>query len=630
MILEAHMVDLKSDLHHRCLYVLNRRGITNFNDINVDVQSPDKLQGDILAAYIKLDDKQIHIIVAENYSDALARMIEEEKLTRIPSQITDDVVELLVTHEHGHHRICPKTPEGFEAIIKGIDEEISGREIRQANIEFLCGRISNMFEDTLLNTVTSTEPESESFRNGLGLTYLLRHNCQRALMKPLGFWQRFMTPSDKSFAVFLDSSMLLCDVPPELRAAIRKYQSKFILGFSRYVRKVVDVYTGDKTLTRMILDGKDIGGNARLDLAQRLQDMGSWKQMAKDYAAIMYPLMKPRETWQDKMVEKRSDSKPSSSKPCDKSKAPVPSDVPKTDMPYSGFEKIRDMFASDDGSHWLTYFRRLDQMYRERARRMAIFAESEESSPNYERATSTEEILPQDFSPKGIDWAATRVRKGADGRVQNINFYKRGFPIHLNIPAKDTPGGIPDLGFIFDSSASDGFDPFNPDEAKKGGYDLACLQFHCVLAYLESIGLAPLMNFNMINFSNYTKTSGWRSYDQIRQVQETMYAHQNGATVMDPKIIRQMVDERRDNFIAFMLSDTDFNFDRNAQEIVREVDRLLESGAGFYVYKLGHMNTEFATQMRRRRVGMREIESVADFMNLSLKFTKDLYGEVVA
>ena len=78
-----------------------------------------------------------------------------------------------------------------------------------------------------------------------------------------------------------------------------------------------------------------------------------------------------------------------------------------------------------------------------------------------------------------------------------------------------------------------------------------------------------------------------------------------------------------------MLSDTAFNFPENIEEVVKEIDNILESGAGFHLFKLGKEETEFSRLMKRRRVGINEIDSTEDFRNIVLKFSKDLYGEAI-
>jgi len=192
----------------------------------------------------------------------------------------------------------------------------------------------------------------------------------------------------------------------------------------------------------------------------------------------------------------------------------------------------------------------------------------------------------------------------------------------------ETAGGIPDISFIFDTSSSEGFNPLAKDEKQKGSYDLACLGFYSIVKYLESIGLAPMMNFNVINFSSFTKSSGWSPYSDLNRLKRLLFAHQNGATFLDPVAIRKLTSGRKDSFISFMLSDTGFNSEKNAEEIIKEIDLLSQSSSHFHLFQLGGLETKFSNQVKRLGAGVDLINSTEDFMNLSLKFTQNLYGEI--
>ena len=704
------MADVKSELRSYCINVLDKKGWKNFEDIDVKVVSPDKSPAGF-SAYIDLRDRSIHTTVAENFYEAIDTMIQQEKLELTREQVLADLMNFIVSHEYGHHQICPRTQQGQEAILAGHYKAIEGREYREEVIGFLCSRMANMFEDTLLNTVNSRKPEDRvEYSQGMGLAYLLMNNYQKNLAKAVKAGKtglgKFLPGAgnkfDKSFALFLNSSAFLCNIPEKFHEKLRKYNPTFFPSLNRYTRKMGDIFTGDSGLTDKILRRENLSGDDALILTSRLQEMNNWRRMAEDYANIIYQFMRPGPQRTDGMIKRGSPSdgqgdssqnsagnsqkgnKNGSNKPqnnkdgkdgknstgkLEKTKKDgaggkdkkddkkngkddkkddkngqgnKPQDEngdedddtpqkPRPDVDYNTFKKIREELGLPmEGSSYDSMYNRLNRMYRQRAMKIALFAEEERDAFDLERDVTLEEMPLDQFTPKGVDWASTRIQKSADGSVRNVQLYRRTNPIKFNIPAQESQSGIPDLSFIFDTSFSQGFDPFNADEKKKGDYDLACLAFYSILNYLESIGVAPMMNFNVINFSNYTLSSGWRPYSDIKEVKRVMFAHQNGATVLDHKAIRKLTEDRRDNFISFMLSDTDLNFEQNIREVVREVDNLLNCGAGFHLFKIGNLSTQFASAMLERRVGISQIRSSADFLKLGLKFSKDLFGSAVA
>src|SRR3989344_9625783 len=290
-------------------------------------------------------------------------------------------------------------------------------------------------------------------------------------------------------------------------------------------------------------------------------------------------------------------------------------------VPPGGFFKwlFRDVIFSHTpySSPYLFQYHRLDQLYRERAGHVRLIAESPDRElPKMELLIGSEEMPLSDFNPRTVDWSSTRI--GPRG----VQLYRKVPGFTLPIKDEDTPGGIPDLSFIVDSSSSMKFDPWEGT----GEYHIAALTIYSLMRYLEEEALAPLLNFNMINFAGATVESGWQSYHDIERVKRTLFDYQCLGTYLDPNALRNLRLNRRDEFICFMLSDTGFNDPANTQDLLRQVDAMIaKRGIGFYLFQIGD-HSEFSLGVEERGLPVQCIKDVQEFQDMTIAFTRELYG----
>ena len=254
---------------------------------------------------------------------------------------------------------------------------------------------------------------------------------------------------------------------------------------------------------------------------------------------------------------------------------------------------------------------------------MALFAEEETRSGMFHELYAGKEPLAlDDFTLRRVAWSETRMYEGAGGL--ELELFKRSMPLRLEIESTNNPGGLPDICFIIDSSSSMRFDPLKGEGS--GDYHYAVLGFYSILKYLKEANLAYELGYNLINFSHTTVSSGWRSYREIEEVKRTLFDYQGSWTNLDAKELQKMRETRKDSVICFMLSDTMFAMD-NEREIIDEVDQMLATGdMGFYLFQIGGPTT-FCRALEDRGIPPTYIASAQDFMNLSLRFTKNLYGQ---
>ena len=644
--------EIKQHVTKLCWDVIREKDYKAFNDTVVKVD--ENLEN--FAAFITLNERKIHILTGIDIYDAIDNMLKDTKLKYTRNEVLEKIMYFMVVHEYGHHQWCPRTQENFVAILEGSYEAIKGREINEEKIQQLCLYLHNLFSDTILNSINScVDSNGQKFREGHGLFYLLNYHYNK---------KRKGVKGDKAFTLFVQSNRLLCNGDIELEKLTKKYYRRFFLGGDRYLKKIVDVFSGDETLTKQILN-RQSNSETFYKVTNRMRDSSLWKKMSYDYTNIMYPFLINRNLWLEssytrKNIEEQEEKgqqggggeKGTSRKIIGRTrqqrKAGGGNEKKggkngKDDLPSNGsdiFDKIIDSLSPHTpfSSHYLKHFDQLDRLYKERAGRIALFVEKDErEAPHFEKQLSTEEMPLQEFSSRDIDWSSTRIHKKKDGSKE-IELFRGSNPLILPFEAKESPGGIPDLAWVFDSSISMEFSPFKNNG--EGDYHFAVQSFYSKLNFLEDAGIAGVLNYFLANYSGMTVSSGWRSYSELEIIKKTLFDYQGGCTFLNPKIFEEMRRTRRDNFICFMLTDGGFNERENREQIIKEIELMRESGAGFYLFNIldkerldaGMISEEelmFAKELKIRGFPVTDIASAEDFMKMSIKFTKDLYGEVI-
>jgi hypothetical protein len=277
----------------------------------------------------------------------------------------------------------------------------------------------------------------------------------------------------------------------------------------------------------------------------------------------------------------------------------------------------------DETSPYALALPRMDFIYRKRAGRIRMTGEEEKEMEGlYDQMLATEEMPFEEFSSEDIDWSSTRVTKDHQGK-RNILLYRKTTPLTLPFKGESDQGGLPDIAWVVDCSPSMYFDP----EAGEGQYHIAVLTIYSQLNYLEQEGIAPLLNYHVMNFSHRTRSSGWCTHAEQMKFKHTLFDYGGMGTVLDPTEFSRLRRERHDNFIIFMLSDFDFNFQTNYQEILNEIDLMRATGGiGFFPFQIGPEGA-FAGDLKKRGIPVQTVIRPEDFLYGSIKITRDLYAE---
>jgi hypothetical protein len=269
----------------------------------------------------------------------------------------------------------------------------------------------------------------------------------------------------------------------------------------------------------------------------------------------------------------------------------------------------------DGSNHFKPYsFEDLDSFYTQAAGNLNLTLEGHKGNENFEVWKGKKSIDELDL--KTIDWASTLYFK--KNGTPHLNLYEKKMPIEIDAKVRENLGGLPDLCFVFDSSGSMGFNP-----KVSGEYHTAILAFYSILNNIEKRGIAPLLRYNAVNFSNTTFCSGWQSYRDIKLVKEALFKHQGGGTTIDVSKINDIRMQRTDNYLLFFLSDLGIS---NIVEITKELISTHDSrAANILIFKLGGRDL-YSEPFEHAGIPLFYARNAEDFMHDSIKITDNIYS----
>ncbi len=266
----------------------------------------------------------------------------------------------------------------------------------------------------------------------------------------------------------------------------------------------------------------------------------------------------------------------------------------------------------------LPNFEELDALYRNRAAPLVINIrddnrEDPEAPLRYIERVNAD---PNELRPGRIDWGRTRFLGNGD-----FQMFERELPLNLDIPVETTPGGMPDLLWIVDSSESMGWNP----EQGIGCYDSVARIVYSAHLSLEKSGKGFYINYGLINFSSTARFTGWVPYQELDKVHQELFKYQNGGTWLHPNSIKQAVQEAKDVFVALMVSDGDFNILTNENEIAKQIKELESGGNYFALFQIGPMSG-FANKLRAQGSPVFEVNGPKDMYELVVEIEKSTWG----
>ena len=624
-----------------CDQIIEEKSWRGFKDRRINVTPG----GFPVRAHLSLSDRRIQLTVSRRFEPLVQSMIQKHKLRVDTESACEAIVYHLLVHEFNHHHYCPHSVFLFEQILNGIRRVVEKKEIRESKIRQVCLEIHNMFSDTVINAIESQSDQSKRYRLGQDLAQLLVL-FYRSQTKWSG-------KSDKAMRLFLESNMLLSSTSDEIYEQARHYLPKFFWHHERVLRDIIELFLQEPGLVERTLT-KDLLDCDSTEIVNRLLDYKQWPQQAEDYARIIHPYLKQSHEWLENAfaeyaAEPAALSKIREARLSNVSRgrkgdagtmaqagngdpAPGESVAQPSDSSYQKqFRPKPAIGTKEKQTHPINHsatphreagtsnlkkhdYQSLNRFYEERAGNIKL--EGEFVDQSLEILTGIEETDLSNLSKLRL--SSSFVLKRPDGSLY-MSLKKRSFPLTIDSRGGETVSGLPDLCFVFDSSGSMQFEP----SAEQGEYHIALLAFYSILHELEAKGLASLLRFNALNFSDTTFASGWRPYYEIEAVKKVLLQHQGGGTKIDVGKLSAIRHERKDNYLLFLLSDLEIS---NVSALEAELIKTHQSkAANVLIFKLGGKNL-LSARLEEAGINIFYIRTAADFMNGSITIARSVYS----
>lgn len=623
-----------------CDQIIEEKRLRRFRDRRIIVTPT----GFPVRAHLSLNDRRIQLTVSRRFEPLVQSMIRKHKLEVNVETACEAIVYHLLVHEFNHHHYCPHSVFLFEQIIDGIRRVVEKKEIREWKIRRVCLDIHNMFSDTVINAIESHSDPSKRYRLGQDLAQLLVL-FYRSQTKWSG-------KSDKAMRLFLESNMLLSSTSDEIYEQARHYLPKFFWNQDRIVRDIIELFLQEPGLIDRALN-KDLLDFDSTEIVNRLCDYKQWPLQAEDYARIIYPYLKQSHDWlENPFTEYEAEpsalskireagvgngsrgrkgdagtmTQPGNGDPAPGAAAgqPVSSSYKTQFLSESDVGNKEEQTQQSNGSttphrgarsgELKNDYQSLNGFYEERAGNIRL--EGEFVDQSLEVLTGIEETDLSNLSKLRLSSSFVLTRP--DGSLY-LSLKKRAFPLTIDSRGGETVSGLPDLCFVFDSSGSMAFQP----SAEQGEYHIALLAFYSILHELEAKGVASVLRFNALNFSDTTFASGWRPYYEIEVVKRVLLQHQNGGTRIDVGKLAAIRHERKDGYLLFLLSDLEIS---NVSELEAELIKTHQSkAANVLIFKLGGKNL-LSARLAEAGMNIFYISTAADFMKGSITIARSVYS----
>ena len=283
--------------------------------------------------------------------------------------------------------------------------------------------------------------------------------------------------------------------------------------------------------------------------------------------------------------------------------------VPMLDMLSAG--------AGKAGLHQsLSSYEDLDSLYNELAPRLHIRARLSRrglSLPVVEYGY--ENYDPEKHTINRVNFKRMTVDPGTPfkkklGKV--INFQVPRYHHYISVPCGVGTRSFPDICLLLDTSGSmrDGGYHVSVPWGERSGYHYALLGFYGIMKYLEREGIASSVLWNVINFSDATRASGWKAYNEISQLKKHGLTPQFGGTEIDVEVLREQLSH--EYCLTIILSDGEIY---NWEKIRAEMQEIIQPHYVCFI-QIGH-ETRVGKDMRDFGavvLTVRQKEDIADLM----------------
>jgi len=511
-----------------------------------------------LSSRISPQNGQIEISIDEDWD-----ITKDSHLTRYLNKgyHEDPLLEIaqdLIYNNVAHHQICPQSMEIHYQILNKVATVLKdkGRKSKKPE-KFWIEYITHAFEDIIANSWCKL-----NFYHFKGM--------------PIFFYDQVHRPSSKKF-------ILREKVKNILRAP------KFSLPYEAFVKINLSIWgeEEDFSLLKKLFTNKasvnqavekvvnllSFGENSLEEKVHILSHKETWGNLAEKFTLCLYHLLQevPKENLSSENEFEKSILNPNIRKQIIKGM-------------YQGSKKKSAYFKS---------FEVTKTLYELLASEIPVQVDTEKEG----RAMPVvpfdyDPFDPEEHSTKEIDLQGVIIDPESPF-FNLINFRVPRYHYDLFVPYKaEQKGAFPNICFIIDTSASmaDDVDSKislgsailfkklmksrfffgeanypNYSWSDKSKYHHVLLGFNGVLKWLQSHGIAPYIQYNLITFSRQTKASGWKNYEEIDECKRLAYSPEFNTTLVEEKILKKEL-LGREPFVLITLSDGEiFNWNKSTK-----------------------------------------------------------------
>jgi len=200
-----------------------------------------------------------------------------------------------------------------------------------------------------------------------------------------------------------------------------------------------------------------------------------------------------------------------------------------------------------------------------------------------------------------------------------LNFQVSVHQYHINVPCRISNKSFPDVCLLIDTSGSmrEGGYHIGIPWGERSGYHYALLGLYGIIKYLEGIGVASSILWNVINFSDVTRASGWKTYKEISQLKKHALTPQFGGTEIDIEVLREQLSHEAS--LVIILSDGEIY---NWEKIKDEMEEIVEPHYVSFI-QIGK-ETKVGRDMQKYGVGVVTVKRKEDISQLMVDLTKQV------
>ncbi|HHF98400.1 MAG TPA: VWA domain-containing protein [Candidatus Aerophobetes bacterium] len=203
-----------------------------------------------------------------------------------------------------------------------------------------------------------------------------------------------------------------------------------------------------------------------------------------------------------------------------------------------------------------------------------------------------------------------------------VNFQVSQHHYYINVPCGVSEKSFPDICLLLDTSGSmrnGGYQSSAIPWGERSGYHYALLGLYGIIKYLEAEGLASSIMWNVINFSDTTRASGWKTYNEISQLKRHALTPQFGGTEIDVDVLRREL--FHEPCLVIILSDGEiYNWGR----IRNEVEEIIQPHYTCFI-QIGK-ETKVGKDMQSFGAVVVTVKNKEDIAELMVDLTKNIKG----